>query len=436
MNILLSTNYGDTWTYYGKLNRSYPGSGYNPGYYKFSDNGKDRIDFICTESHPRDTLTSIYHGYISNGMSFKTDGTVVDSDLNDTNAPLSSDFELVFSNGTVMPPGMTNYRCWDDDVQRYGDGTIQCIISARINQFEHIGGYPDQEDPDHAFFFCRYDGTNWTPTYLCQAGYKLYSAEADYVGLGCLSPNDPNTIFISTRYDPRAVQPDILDTNPPYSNFHEIWKGVTTNHGASFTWTPITQNSTHDNLRPIIPAWDSNNIVLIWFRATYSTAQIIDGAPVGMVERHSEVPVTMTYVDANVTNTTLATGQPLVTGDGAGQWHLRTGAGNNGDVLASADVVAEDAPALQTTVSVPGPGVYDLWVNFWGNPLPGSDWRIVAGLTTNQMQVYRQMACKTVQAGDHNSLLVITNASTNFLYQAFTSDEGPHPATTTDERVC
>ncbi len=120
-NILVSTNHGDTWTYYGKVNRSYPGSGYNPGYYRFADNGKDRIDFICTESHPRDTLTSIYHGYISNSMSFKSDGTVVDTNLNDTIAPLSSDFQLVFSNGTVMPTRMTNYRCWNDDVQLYAE---------------------------------------------------------------------------------------------------------------------------------------------------------------------------------------------------------------------------------------------------------------------------------------------------------------------------
>lgn len=325
----------------------------------------------------------------------------------------------MFSNGTVMPPGMTNYRCWDDDVQRYDDGTIECIISARINQFDHPGGYPDTEDPDHAFFFCRWDGLKWTPTYLCQAGYKLYSAEADYVGLGALSPNDPNTIFISTRYDPRAVQPGVTDTNPPYSTWHEIWKGVTTNHGASFTWTPVTQNSTHDNLRPIVPAWDANNIALIWFRATYSTAQIIDGTPVGLVERHAESGGQETYVDANTTNTTLATGAVLVTGSGTGQWHLRTTTGNNGNVLASADIVAEDAPTLETTVPVPGPGTYDVWVNFWGNPLSGADWRIMAGTATNQMQVYRQMACKTVQPGDHNSTLVLTNAATNFLYQAY-----------------
>lgn len=418
-NILTSTNYGDTWAYYGKVNRSYPGSGYNPGYYRFADNGKDRIDFICTESHPRDSLTSIYHGYISNGVSFKTDGTVVDSNLNDTDAPLSSDFMKVFTNGTVMPLGQTNYRCWNSDVQLYPDGSVEAIIHARINQSAHIGGYPDQEDPDHAFFFCRWNGTNWISTYLCQAGYKLYSAEADYVGLGCLRPNDPDTIFISTKYDPRAVQPGAADTNQPYSTWHEIWKGVTTNHGVSFTWTPITQNSTHDNLRPMVPAWDAGNIALIWFRATYNTAQIIDGAPVGLVERHSEISVKMTYVDANTTNTKLATGAALVTGTGTGQWHLRTAAGNNGDVFASADVVAEDAPTLETRVTVPGPGTYDVWVNFWGNTLPGSDWRIMAGTATNQMQVYRQMACKTVQPGDHHSTLVLTNSSANFLYQAY-----------------
>jgi hypothetical protein len=430
MNILLSTNFGGTWTYYGKLNRSYPGSGYNPGYYRFCDNGRDRIDFICTESHPRDSLTSIYHGYISNGMSFRTDGTVVDSNLNDTNAPLSSNFMPVFTNGTVMPPGQTNYRCWNSDVQWYPDGTIEAIIHTRINQSAHIGGYPDQEDPDHAFFFCRWNGSNWAATYLCQAGHKLYSAEADYVGLGCLSPGDPNTIFISTKYDPRAVAPGVFDTNQPYSNWHEIWKGVTTNHGASFSWTPITQNSTHDNLRPMIPAWDANNIALIWFRATYSTAQIIDGAPVGLIERHSDAPAQMTYVDANTTNTTLATGAPLVTGTGTGQWHLRMTTGNHGDVLASADVVAEDAPTLETTVPVPGPGTYDVWVNFWGNPLPGSDWRIMAGLTTNQMLVYRQMACKTAQAGDYHSTLVLTNAATNFLYQAYVGRLTPSSSNT------
>jgi len=416
-NILISSDYGDTWSFAGQLMGTLTNVGYVSGYFKYCDNGVDRIDFIGTESHPRDTSTSMYHGYIKNGQSFKSDGTLVDTNIFDQAAPTILQFTKIFTNGTVWPPGQTNYRCWNDDVQIYPDGSVQALISTRINN--DTGGNDDNISPNHAFFFCRYDGTNWNDTYLCRAGTKLYSSEADYVGLGSLSPNDPNTIFISTKYDPRAVQFGVTDTNPPFSNVHEIWKGVTTNHGASFTWTPITQHSTHDNLRPIVPRWDANNIAVLWFRANYNTAQSIDGVPVGLVERHTEIPAQMTYVDANTTNTTLATGAALVTGTGTGQWHLRTSTGNNGDVLASADIVAEDAPALETTVSVPGPGTYDVWVNFWGDPQPGADWRIVAGISTNQMQVYRQMACKIVQNGDHNSTLVLTNANTNYLYQAY-----------------
>src|SRR5581483_4140756 len=123
------------------------------------------------------------------------------------------------------------------------------IISARINDNTDAGMAPDTSiSPNHAFIYCRYDGSNWTSTYLCQAGYKMYGSEADYVGLGCLSPNDPNTIFISTTFDPR--------TDTTNSAIHEIWKGVTTNHGASFAWSPVTQNSVRDNFRPIVPAWD------------------------------------------------------------------------------------------------------------------------------------------------------------------------------------
>ena len=422
MNILVSTNYGDTWTYCGKLNRSYSGSGYNPGYYRFSDNGRDRIDFICTESHPRDTLTSIYHGYISNGLSFKTDGTVVDSNLNDTNSPLSSDFQLVFSNGTVMPPGMTNYRCWDDDVQHYADGTVECIISARINQSAHIGGYPDQENPNHAFFFCRYDGTKWTPTYLCQAGYKLYSAEADYVGLGALSPNDPNTIYISTQWDPRAVVPGVTDTNSQYSTAHEIWKGVTTNQGASFTWTQITRDSYRDNVRPIVPAWDSQDTALIWFRGSYSTAQKYDEAPVGIVEHRAEVVGQLQYVDAATGtggNTTLTNGTPLDLSGSANQWHLQADVGNGGTVLSSADSSGENAPAIMTQVSAPSSGTYDVWVNFWGNP--AADWRIDAGLALESMQTYRSEKCAQVQSATEDTSLVLSNSSpvVNYLFQAY-----------------
>jgi hypothetical protein len=412
---LVSTDLGDTWSYGGQLVEPDGVVGYNSGYFRYADNGTDRIDFLCTEGHPRDLHTSIYHGFISNGMSCKSDGTVVDANLFDTTCPVSRNFTLVFSNGTVMPPGMTNYRCWNSDVQHYPDGTVEAIIHARINN--DTGGSDTTIMPNHSFFFCRYDGTNWATSYLCQAGTKMYSSEADYVGLGALCPNDPNTIFISTRYDPRAVQPGVFDTNPPYANAREIWKGVTTNRGASFTWTPITRDSMRDNFRPMVPAWDANHTALLWFRGTYSTAQSFDTAVVGMVERRSEISGPKTFVDATTGNTTFATGAALVTGPGTNEWHERTGPFNGGSVLASADVTAENAPMLKTSVAAPQSGTYDVWVNFWGNP--AADWRIKAGLATNGMKILRQMAGQQVAPGQHTGALVLTNSSTNFLYQAY-----------------
>jgi hypothetical protein len=125
----------------------------------------------------------------------------------------------------------------------------------------------------------------------------------------------------------------------------------------------------------------------------------------------------MNYVDATTNNTTLSTGAPLSVGPGINQWHERPGTGNGGSVLASADVIGENAPPLKTLLPLPGPGTYDLWVNFWGNP--GSDWRIMAGLSATNLQIFRQSASKAVEPGDHVAALVLTNDNNAYLYQAY-----------------
>jgi hypothetical protein len=404
-NIMLSTNLGDAWSYGGQLTTN-GNIGYVNGYFKYSGNGVDRVDFICTEYHPDDFNTSIYHGYVSNGMTFRSDGTLVDGNIFDKIASTPQSYTPVFLANTVLPAGQTNYRCWNDDVQHYPDGTVACIISARVNN--NVSGGDTTNNPDHSFFYCRYDRTNWHATYLGRAGAKLFDTQVDYVGLGCLNPNDPNTIYVSFPYDPRD--------NVTFLGVHEIFKGTTTDHGLTWTWTPITRNSTRDNLRPIMPAWDENDNVLLWYRGNY-TSLSFDSAVVGIVDRNAETVGPMSYVDATNGNTTFADGSPLVTGDTAGQWHERVGPGNSGSLLASADVNAETALTIETTATVPGSGTYDVWANFWGSP--GADWRIVAGLSTNQMQVFRQMASRLVEPGDHDSTLVLTNGSNAFLYQAY-----------------
>jgi hypothetical protein len=412
-NFIVSTNSGDTWSYGGRVTFSDVSVGYVDGYFRYCGNGVDRIDFICTEHHPRDYNTSIYHGYIKNGQTFRSDGTLMDSTIFDQKAPNPFDYTPVFAANTEAPPGQTNTRCWNIDVQRYEDGSIAALISTRVNDNPNS----PSNDPDHAFFYCRYDGTSWSYTYLGNAGKKLYSSEQDYTGLGALCPNDPNTIYISTPFDPRD------GTN---LGVHEIFRGVTADHGATWTWAAITQNSVRDNFRPIVPGWNKNNTALLWFRGTYFSAQNFDAAVVGILDQDSEALGKMTYLDATTGNTTLATGNPLdATGPDPDQgpadnkWHIRTGYGNGGSVLTSAEAGGENAPALKTRVTVPQGGTYDVWVNFWANPSTGNDWRIKAGLSSSNMQLFRQMACKQVEAGDHSTALVLSGGGNTFLYQAY-----------------
>ena len=412
-NFIFSDDMGDTWSFGGQITTNSSDT-YTKGYYKYWGNGIDRIDFIFTEQHPRDTMTSIYHGYIKGGKSYASDGTVADENIYGMDPmPTFRQFTKVFSDGTLIG-GVPMKRCWNTDVMRYDDGTIVTIITARTNNYVYGGG--NSTNPDHAFIYCRYDGSAWSYTYLGKAGLKMYASEQDYTGLAAVCPDDPNTIYISTTYDPR---------DNTTLNVHEIFKGVTSDHGATWSWTPVTQKSVCDNFRPIVPAWDKNNTALLWWRGTYTNAQSYNAAVVGILDRRLETTGLKTYVDASSSNTFLADGMlPLAAtgpdsnkGAKDNQWHQRTGYGNGGSVLTSSEIEGENAPVLKTQLTVSMTGTYDVWVNFWANPT--ADWRIKAGLSRDGMQVFRQMACKQVESGDYNSPIIRTGDGYTFLYQAY-----------------
>ena len=286
-NFLISSDQGDTWNYGGFLT-SNANIGYVNGYFKYCSNGVDRIDFICTEYHPRDFNTSIYHGYIENGQTFKSDGTLVDTTIFDKNPTTPQDYTPAFQANTELN-GLTMTHCWNTDVQRYSDGTIATIVTARTNT--------SSDNPTHAFIYCRYDGSTWSSTYLGNAGLKLYNSEQDYTGLAAMHPNTPDIIYISTTYDPR---------DNTFLTKHEIFKGVTRDAGETWTWTAITENSTMDNLRPIVPMWKNYKTALIWFRGSYYSAQNIDAQIVGIItDETSALPVELTSFSARQMGSTI-----------------------------------------------------------------------------------------------------------------------------------
>jgi hypothetical protein len=401
-NFAISSDQGVTWTYGGQLTTFSQDVGYVNGYFKYASNGVDRIDFTGTEHHPRDYNTSIYHGYVKGGKSYNTAGTVIDANVLDKDSPIPEKFTKVFAAGTTVQ-GTSMNHCWNIDVAVYPDGSPAILFKCRAGT----------ADTDHRFFIARLREGQWSSTYLGKAGAKLFGSEEDYTGLGALHPDDPTTIFISTPIDPRDGR--------SLGN-HEIFQGKSADQGVTWTWSAITEESTRDNYRPSVPAWDKDHTALIWYKGTMTKSQSFEGAMVGLVMDAKSTSGKKVFVDASAANTTLgsggaldATGPSASNGAADGKWHWRSGQGNGGSVLASAEAGGEDAPALQTKVAVT-PGTYDVWADYWADP--AGDWRIRAGLTAEGLQVFRQKAGEKVDGAEYAITPILTAGAVS-LYQAY-----------------
>jgi hypothetical protein len=278
-NFLVSEDEGQNWSYGGRLTATQQ-QGYNAGYYKFWGNGVDRIDFFATESHPRDSNTSVFHGYIKGGKSYDSLDNEIDADIFDGNAPGITQFTTVFRAGGTLG-AVSLRRLWNFDIARYEDGTIGVLWQGRENECADKNNC----NPGHHVAYSRFNGSEWRSTYLVKGGRTLYREsgpnvawwEEDYLGGAALDPDDPHVIYVSTNIDPR-------DNSTVYP-VNEIWKGVSCDDGASFVWTPMTMNSQNENLRPVVPKWDTSNTAVLWFRGNYQTAQKYSAQVVGILTR-------------------------------------------------------------------------------------------------------------------------------------------------------
>jgi hypothetical protein len=403
-NIMVSDDRGATWAHGGKLTYTEESVGYVNGYFKYASNGTDRIHFIATEHHPRDFSNSIYHGYIEGGQSFMSNGTLVDDDIFDQDAPSPDAFTPVFTAGTVVE-GDTMTHAWTIDVHLDANGRPHAAFQTRVNG----------ETADHRFFYARHDGDVWQIHPLCKAGPGLHENEQDYLGLVALDPNRLNTVYASTPIDPRTD--DSLGT-------HEIFRGVTPDQGATWNWTPITQNSEAKNLRPVVPKWDANHSAVFWYRGEYAWQHDYDAAIVGLIDRPGEQRGPVSYTDASTDNTRLADGSALTLtgpadtpGGADDRWHERTRVGNGESVLAAGARGSEDAPALQTTIAPEEPGTYDIWAYFWARP--DEDWRIQASLDAGHLLTVRQIAAQQVDPRQVDGSIIHQAADSTYLYQAY-----------------
>ena len=246
--VQISDDHGSTWTHAGKL-LTQGGTGDRP-YLQYASHG-DKIHFIATEEHPRDFPNSIYHGYVQDGVLYNSEGTVMDANIFDPSGISPTALTPVFRNGTEFG-GTTMNRAWTINLELDNTDNPVGIFCARAND----------SDLDHRYFYARFDGTSWQVNEMAHGGSYLYASENDYLGLASIDPQNANVVYMSNDVDPRSGAT---------TGRHELYKGVTTDFGQTWDWTPITENSTMDNLRPIVPEWDGQNTAITWLRGSYGT---------------------------------------------------------------------------------------------------------------------------------------------------------------------
>lgn len=264
-NYLVSTDDGNTFTYGGRVltwNN-------NPGrpYVRYASNNVDTVWLTTTEDHPRNYNNSIYAGFLKAGNLYRSDGTLV--------GPLSTT-----SDGGHSPQAFT--RIFQGDASNVA-WTVDLELDSSGNPYAIFQVRKSNSPSDIRYHYARFDGTNWTQRQIAFAGSYLYAAENDYSGLAALDPSDPNTVFISSNVNPGTGDP--LVSKADGKRHWEIFQGKTADGGESWTWEPITWDSTLDNIRPVIPRSTlPNQRVVTWLRGSYTTYTNYDLNVVGIVQ--------------------------------------------------------------------------------------------------------------------------------------------------------
>lgn len=256
-----SEDSGETWKA-GNVFINVPSTFRHRPYVKYASNGRDTVHIAYTEGHPRDFDNSIYHVSYRAGSLRSSSGAVLKSLSEGLSTP---------EEGTRVFQGDPQNVAWISDLHLDAKGKPVLVFSV---QKDSAGLPSKQAGMDHRYHYARWDGKQWHQHEIAYAGSKLYLGEDDYTGNIAIDPNDVSTVYISTNADPKtgASQPH-----------WEIYKGVTRD-GRTFDWTAVTSNSDVDHIRPIIPNYKRQRIVM-WLKGKMRAYTDYRFEVVGLVEK-------------------------------------------------------------------------------------------------------------------------------------------------------
>lgn len=259
-NFLTSDDNGKTWTYGNPLIHiaADPQDKMRP-YARYASNGRDTIWVANTDAHPAEyPATSLYLMYIKGGKIYKPDGTEL--------GPLAKGVEP--AQELCIFKGDPQNQAWVGQMQVDKEG----------NPYVAYSVHKTDEDLRYRY----YDGKNKSDMELARAGSFLYKTQEHYTGNVAVDPADPHGMYFSSNSDPKTGEP--LVSKADGKRHWELFKCVVSEtHIANGkmdappttilmpTITPVTENSTVDNIRPVMAAGDGSVHVLVWLRGTYTS---------------------------------------------------------------------------------------------------------------------------------------------------------------------
>jgi len=254
---LLTSPDGQTWNARG-LVVAPPISGQRP-YLQAASDGV-RLHMVLTDGNPTEYHgTSVYVGTIGGDLSIaNAAGTTIGSV--GSKAPKPAAFTRLVA-GVAGQSEASETDGWTCDL-RIVDGRPTGILSVRDpwpGPNGAVGSYR------HRYIWIRQRSTGWLVEPLCWAGGELYAQQPDYSGLATQDPSEPRRVVVSTNVHPATAVP--LTSGADGKVHWELFEGWRAGEG-DWTWTPLTQDSVEDNLRPVIAAGGPAK-ALAWMRGTY-----------------------------------------------------------------------------------------------------------------------------------------------------------------------
>ena len=278
-HVTWSDDNGVTWAKGGELLNRFR------AYTRYTSDGHKRIWFITTDGHP--TIlngTSLYAGYIQGGRVHRSDGV----DVGSVTGSVDPARLTVVARG-VPGSAAKQVDYWGADIELDpATGNPVVTFSDRHPGDSPVAG----RQWTHDYFYGRWTGSTWNVSRLSAGGSELYSgpmnSQPDYTGLSAIDPADPNHVFVSTDVDPVTNRPLIsaADGRPHW----EISEGRSGDGGRTWSWSSVTQNSTVDNIRPIVPKPLNGNRALLWLRGSYPDFSRYDLDVVGTIEPSASPP--------------------------------------------------------------------------------------------------------------------------------------------------